>query len=135
MSERFHKWVSSCTSLPLIHLNVVIWRVILESREDIVDEQEMENYLVCVMALQRLMQSERSLMVGIVPLQHQHQVFEIIIRDAMDMVVQDGEVLLMKLRKKQIQEVLVIFVFINYFHLISFPEQLFVLSFPILFSL
>jgi len=57
-----------------------------------VDEQEMENYLVCVMALQRLMQSERSLMVGIVPLQHQHQVFEIIIRDAMDMVVQDGEV-------------------------------------------
>ncbi|XP_069692328.1 exocyst complex component 7 isoform X2 [Periplaneta americana] len=63
----------------------------LESREDIVDEQEMENYLVCVMALQRLMQSERSLMVGIVPLQHQHQVFEIVIRDAMDMVVQDGE--------------------------------------------
>jgi exocyst complex protein 7 len=63
----------------------------LESREDVVDEQEMENYLVCVMALQRLMQSERSLMVGIVPLQHQHQVFEIIIRDALDMVVQDGE--------------------------------------------
>jgi hypothetical protein len=31
-------------------------------------------------------------MVGIVPLQHQHQVFEIIIRDAMDLVVQDGEV-------------------------------------------
>jgi hypothetical protein len=70
-----------------------IWCIILESREDIVDEQEMENYLVCVMALQRLMQSERSLMVGIVPLQHQHQVFEIVIRDAMDMVVQDGEVL------------------------------------------
>jgi len=55
----------------------------------------MENYLVCVMTLQRLMQSERSLMVGIVPLQHQHQVFEIIIRDAMDVVVQDGEVLLL----------------------------------------
>ncbi|KAJ9587571.1 hypothetical protein L9F63_019002 [Diploptera punctata] len=63
----------------------------LETREDIVDEQEMENYLVCVMALQRLMQSERSLMVGIVPLQHQHHVFEIIIREAMDTVVQDGE--------------------------------------------
>ena len=63
-----------------------------ETREDIVDEQEMENYLVCVMALQRLMQSERSLMVGIVPLQHQHNVFEIIIREAMDAVVQDGEV-------------------------------------------
>lgn len=66
-----------------------------ESREDVVDEQEMENYLVCVMALQKLMQSERTLMVGIVPLQHQHQVFEIVIRDAMDMVVQDGEVILL----------------------------------------
>nr|CAD7462409.1 unnamed protein product [Timema tahoe] len=63
-----------------------------ESREDVVDEQEMENYLVCVMALQRLMQSERSLMVGIIPLQHHHQVFEIVIREAMDLVVQDGEV-------------------------------------------
>nr|CAD7449343.1 unnamed protein product [Timema bartmani] len=62
-----------------------------ESREDVVDEQEMENYLVCVMALQRLMQSERSLMVGIIPLQHHHQVFEIVIREAMDLVVQDGE--------------------------------------------
>ncbi|XP_049801364.1 exocyst complex component 7 isoform X1 [Schistocerca nitens] len=63
----------------------------LESREDVVDEQEMENYLVCVVALQRLMQGERALMAGIVPLQHQHQVFEIVIREAMDMVVQDGE--------------------------------------------
>nr|CAD7410255.1 unnamed protein product [Timema cristinae] len=62
-----------------------------ESREDVVDEQEMENYLVCVMALQRLMQSERSLMVGVIPLQHHHQVFEIVIREAMDLVVQDGE--------------------------------------------
>lgn len=89
-------WISSleCTCPPLLHSDFWICFVVLESREDIVDEQEMENYLVCVMVLQRLMQSERSLMVGIVPLQHQHQVFEIVIRDAMDMVVQDGEVLL-----------------------------------------
>lgn len=134
ISKLFHKWVTWCTSPLLLHANFVIWCVVLESREDIVDEQEMENYLVCVMALQRLMQSERSLMVGIVPLQHQHQVFEIIIRDAMDMVVQDGEVLVMKLRKKQIQEVLVIFVFINYFHLISFLEQVFPLSYIVVFE-
>ncbi|XP_075224863.1 exocyst complex component 7 isoform X2 [Lycorma delicatula] len=63
----------------------------LENREDIVDEQEMENYLVCVMALQRLMQSERNLMAGIIPLAHQHQVFQIIIQESMDSIVQDGE--------------------------------------------
>ncbi|XP_063240892.1 LOW QUALITY PROTEIN: uncharacterized protein LOC134541400 [Bacillus rossius redtenbacheri] len=62
----------------------------LEGREDGVDEQETDNYLESV-ALQRLMQAERLLMVGIVPLQHQHQVFQIVVRDAVDSVVQDGE--------------------------------------------
>lgn len=52
----------------------------------------MENYLETVMALQKLIQSERSLMVGIIPLQHQHRVFEIIIKESMDSIVQDGEV-------------------------------------------
>ncbi|XP_067005979.1 exocyst complex component 7 isoform X2 [Anabrus simplex] len=65
--------------------------LLAESREDVVDEQEMENYLVCVMALQKLMQSERMLMVGIVPLDLQPRAFEILIRDALNMVVQDGE--------------------------------------------
>lgn len=64
----------------------------LESREDIVEEQEMTNYLLLVMALQKLLQSERMLMVGIIPYQHQHKVFEIILRDTMDLVVQDCEV-------------------------------------------
>ncbi|KAK7861732.1 hypothetical protein R5R35_008704 [Gryllus longicercus] len=62
-----------------------------ESRDDAVDEQEMDNYLVCVMALQKLMQSERHLMLGIVPLDLQPRAFEILIRDALNMVVQDGE--------------------------------------------
>lgn len=64
---------------------------LVESREDVVDEQEMENYLICVMALQRLMQHERSLMTGIIPLQHHHQVFQIIIQEALDTIVQDGQ--------------------------------------------
>lgn len=64
---------------------------LIETREDVVDEQEMENYLVCVMALQRLMQHERSLMTGIIPLQHHHQVFQIIIQEALDTIVQDGQ--------------------------------------------
>lgn len=64
---------------------------LVEAKEDIVDEQEMENYLVCVMALQRLMQHERNLMKGIIPLQHDHQVFQIIIQEALDTIVQDGQ--------------------------------------------
>uniref|UniRef100_A0A1B6GH39 Exocyst complex component 7 n=1 Tax=Cuerna arida TaxID=1464854 RepID=A0A1B6GH39_9HEMI len=64
---------------------------LVEAREDVVDEQEMENYLVCVMALQRLMQHERTLMTGIIPLQHHHQVFQIIIQEALDTIVQDGQ--------------------------------------------
>lgn len=52
----------------------------------------MENYLVTVMALQKLIQTERNLMVGIIPLQHQHKIFEIIIKSSMDIIVQDGEV-------------------------------------------
>ncbi|RZF38575.1 hypothetical protein LSTR_LSTR010908 [Laodelphax striatellus] len=63
----------------------------LENREDVVDEHEMENYLVCVMALQRLMQNERHLMAGIIPLSQQHHVFQKIIQDSMDIIVQDGE--------------------------------------------
>jgi exocyst complex protein 7 len=57
----------------------------------VVDEQEMENYLICVMALQKLLQSERALMAGIIPLQNQPKVFETVLREAMDLVVQEGD--------------------------------------------
>ncbi|KAK7601997.1 hypothetical protein V9T40_009438 [Parthenolecanium corni] len=62
-----------------------------ETREDVIDEQEMENYLMTVMAVQKLMQNELTLLSGIIPSQHQHQVFQIIIQEALDVVVQDGE--------------------------------------------
>ncbi|KAK6643351.1 hypothetical protein RUM43_004856 [Polyplax serrata] len=65
--------------------------LLLEHREDLVEEQEMENYLVTVMALQKLIQTERNLMIGIIPLQHQNKIFEIIIKSSMDIIVQDGE--------------------------------------------
>lgn len=52
----------------------------------------MENYLVCVVALHKLMQIEQSLMKGIIAPTHQPRVFELIVRDAMDTIVQDGEV-------------------------------------------
>lgn len=52
----------------------------------------MENYLTIVMAVQKLMQNELSLLSGIIPVQHQHQVFQIIIQGALDTVVQEGEV-------------------------------------------
>jgi hypothetical protein len=66
-----------------------------ENREDIVDEQEMENYLISVIALQKLMQAELSLMVGIIPIKHHHQVFQIIIQESLANIVHEGEVLIM----------------------------------------
>lgn len=63
-----------------------------ENREDIVDEQEMENYLISVIALQKLMQAELSLMVGIIPIKHHHQVFQIIIQESLSNIVHEGEV-------------------------------------------
>lgn len=62
--------------------------------EELDSEQEMENYLVCVVALHKLMQVEQSLMRGIIAPAHQPRVFEIIVREAMDTIVQDGEVTL-----------------------------------------
>jgi len=67
----------------------------LENREDVVDEQEMENYLISVIALQKLMQAELSLMVGIIPIKHHHQVFQIIIQESLSNIVHEGEVLLL----------------------------------------
>lgn len=68
------------------------YRVTGEGKEDVIDEQEMENYLMTVMAVQKLMQNELTLLSGIIPVQHQHQVFQIIIQEALDEMVQDGEV-------------------------------------------
>lgn len=87
-SFRFH------VDLPIVPFE---WELILlnrtgEGREDIIDEQEMGNYLMAVMAVQKLMQSELSLLSGIIPSQHQHQVFQIIIQEALNTIVQDGEV-------------------------------------------
>lgn len=60
--------------------------------EEIDNEQEMENYLVCVVALHKLMQIELTTMRGIIEPTHQPRVFEIIVKEAMDSIVQDGEV-------------------------------------------
>lgn len=52
----------------------------------------MENYLICVVALHKLMQIEQSLMKGVIASAHQPRVFELVVREAMDTIVQDGEV-------------------------------------------
>ncbi|GJQ81880.1 hypothetical protein Trydic_g9905 [Trypoxylus dichotomus] len=59
--------------------------------EEIDNEQEMENYLVCVVALHKLMQIELNGMKGIIEPTHQPRVFELIVKEAMDSIVQDGE--------------------------------------------
>ncbi|XP_017778193.1 PREDICTED: exocyst complex component 7 isoform X2 [Nicrophorus vespilloides] len=59
--------------------------------EELDSEQEMDNYLVCVLALHKLMQNEQNLMKGVISINHQAKVFELIVREAMDNIVQDGE--------------------------------------------
>ncbi|CAB3371705.1 Hypothetical predicted protein [Cloeon dipterum] len=90
-SKMFHKASQTLGQSTGLSLGPRRSGVNLEVREDVVDEQEMENYLVCVMALQKLLLSERALMTGIIPLAHHPKVFEVIMQESMDMVVQDGE--------------------------------------------
>lgn len=63
------------------------------SGEEIDNEQEMENYLISVIALHKLMQIEQHLMRDIIAVTHRPRVFELIVREAMDTLVQDGEVI------------------------------------------
>lgn len=67
--------------------------------EEYDNEQEMENYLVCVMALHRLMQIEQVLMKDIIAGVHQPRVFQLIVREGMDTIVQDGENIVSRAKK------------------------------------
>lgn len=60
--------------------------------EEVDNEQEIENYLICIIALHKLMQIEQHFMKEIITLTHRPRVFELIVREAMDTIVQDGEV-------------------------------------------
>ncbi|CAH1108238.1 unnamed protein product [Psylliodes chrysocephalus] len=67
--------------------------------EELDNEQEMENYLISVIALHRLMQFEQILMKDIITPAHQPRVFELIVREAMDTIVQDGENIVARAKK------------------------------------
>ncbi|XP_057665546.1 exocyst complex component 7 isoform X1 [Diorhabda carinulata] len=67
--------------------------------EELDNEQEMENYLISVIALHRLMQFEQILMKDIITPAHQPRVFELIVREAMDAIVQDGENIVSRAKK------------------------------------
>ncbi|CAG9858150.1 unnamed protein product [Phyllotreta striolata] len=67
--------------------------------EELDNEQEMDNYLISVMALYRLMQFEQLLMKDIITSAHQPRVFELIVREAMDIIVQDGENIVARAKK------------------------------------
>ncbi|XP_030762961.1 exocyst complex component 7 isoform X2 [Sitophilus oryzae] len=69
------------------------------SGEEMDNEQEMENYLICVIALHKLMQIEQYLMKDIITVTHRPRVFELIVREAMDTLVQDGENIVMRAKK------------------------------------
>ncbi|XP_060523354.1 exocyst complex component 7 isoform X2 [Cylas formicarius] len=67
--------------------------------EEVDNEQEMENYLVCVIALHKLMQIEQHLLKEIITPAHRPRVFELVVRDAMDTIVQDGENIVARAKK------------------------------------
>ncbi|XP_066246690.1 exocyst complex component 7 isoform X2 [Euwallacea similis] len=69
------------------------------SGEEVDNEQEMENYLICVIAIHKLMQIEQHLMKDIVTPTHRPQVFELIVREAMDALVQEGEIIVTRAKK------------------------------------
>lgn len=62
-------------------------------RDDVLEEFEIESFLTEFTALLRLLQSELRLMLGIIPLPHQKAVLSIILREALEIVCHDAEVL------------------------------------------
>lgn len=62
------------------------------SKDDVLEEFEIESFLTEFTALLRLLQSELRLMLGIIPLPHQKAVLSIILRDALEVVCHDAEV-------------------------------------------
>lgn len=62
------------------------------TKEDTVDEQEIDLFFMEFTGMLRLMQSELALMLGIVPLLHQKSVLSIILQDTLELVYHDAEV-------------------------------------------
>ncbi|KAI5723839.1 hypothetical protein M8J76_011609 [Diaphorina citri] len=91
--------------------------------DDIVDETEMENYLISVMALQRLMLTEKALMSNLIIEKHRAKLFQVIIQGALDATVQDGESIAAKAKRcisrHDFQAVLVIFPILKHLSLMK----------------
>ena len=64
-----------------------------------VGEWEVGSFCLSISALQRLMNSEQVLMVGIIPHQYQKKIFEIIARDSVDLVMNEGEQIIHRVKK------------------------------------
>jgi len=69
------------------------------SKEDSVDEQEIESFFTEFTALLRLLQNELRLMLGIIPLPHQKSVLSIILRDALELTCHDADNLSTRARR------------------------------------
>jgi len=67
--------------------------------EEGVAEMEVDLFITTLSGLQKLLASEQTLMVGIIPHQFQRKIFEIISRESLDMVVREGEAITSKVKK------------------------------------
>ena len=62
-------------------------------------DSEVEQFLLTLAALQRLMSLEQQLLVGIIPAKWQKRILEMITRDSMELVVKEGEMIIARVRK------------------------------------
>ena len=62
-------------------------------------DSEVEQFLLTLAALQRLMSLEQQLLVGIIPGKWQKRILEMITRDSMELVVKEGEMIIARVRK------------------------------------
>lgn len=69
------------------------------AEEGTLNEAETDAFCLSVSALQKLMTSEQTLMVGIIPGQYQRKIFELVVRDSLDAVLADGDGILGRVKR------------------------------------
>ena len=62
-------------------------------------DHEVEQFLITLAALQRLMTFEQQLLGGIIPVKWHKRILEMITRDSLDIVVKEGEAITTRVRK------------------------------------
>ena len=68
-------------------------------REHVMQEMEVEAFILILSGLQYLMTSEQQMMAGIIPHQYQKTIFEKISRESLDLVIRDSDAIIGRVKK------------------------------------